>query len=112
MKNLHTFEEFLNESEGVNVELEGNDLDSMMDAISFLSNGMGFNALSKELKGKNVFVLNALGFAHPKRKGMYQTPVKITTTGSTKITIDQFKDSANKVLDDHGYDKYKIKFVK
>lgn len=112
--NLLVFEseEFLNEAREDWRELEGNDMDSMLDAISFLSRGIGLKALEKELKTKMPFQLIGSPMAHPKGRGMYSASINFVPKSSTKVTTEEVIDAANKVLNDHGYDKYKIQILK
>jgi hypothetical protein len=112
MKNLQTFNEFLNEAREDWRELEGNDTESMLDAISFLSRGEGLKALEKELKTKMPFQLIGSPMAHPKGRGMYSASINFVPDSNTRVTTEEVIDAANKVLNDHGYDKYKIQILK
>lgn len=112
MKNLHTFEEFVNESRDDWRELEGNNMDSMLDAISFLSKGKGLESLEKELKTKMPFQLIGSPMAHPKGRGMFSASINFVPKTSTKLKTEDIIVAANKVLADHGYNKYKIQILK
>jgi hypothetical protein len=115
MKNyIPNFEEFsaLNEARDDWRELEGNDMNSMLDAISFLSRGSGLEALEKELKKKMPYQLIGSPMAHPKGRGMFSASINFVPKGSTNIEVGDVIDAANKVLDNHGYSKHKIKILR
>ena len=114
MKNLNTFEEFsaLNEARDDFREMEGNDMEAMLDVISFLSKGKGLEALEKELKKKMPYQLIGSPMAHPKGRGMYSASINFVPKSSTKLKTEDIIVAANKVLADHGYDKYKIQILK
>lgn len=112
MKNLNTFEEFLNESRDDFREMEGNDMEAMLDVISFLSKGNGLEALEKELKKKMPYQLIGSPMAIPKGRGMFTTAINFVPKVSTNIEVGDVIDAANKVLSDNGYDKFKIKILR
>jgi len=114
MKNLNTFEEFsaLNEARDDFREMEGNDMEAMLDVISFLSKGKGLEALEKELKKKMPYQIIGSPMAHPKGRGMFSAAINFVPKGSTNIEVGDVIDAANKVLNDNGYDKFKIKILR
>lgn len=105
-------ESTINESFTDNREIEGSDTDSMLDAISFLSRGMGLIALEKEMKGKFPFAIQGSPMAHPKGRGMFSANISFTKKGSSNTNVNDAIDAMNKVLTDHGYDKFKVKILK
>ena len=112
MKKLHTYEEFLNEARDDFREMEGNDMEAMLDVISFLSKGKGLEALEKELKKKMPYQLIGSPMAHPKGRGLFSAAINFVPKGSTNIEVGDVIDAANKVLNDNGYDKFKIKILR
>jgi hypothetical protein len=118
MKHIHTFEEFLNENLNEakldTREIEGDDIDTIRDAIAFLSRGMGADALKKACKGKIPYTISLTdqkGF--PKSGGLHMSSVDFMENQSNpKMDVSEFIDKINVVLDDHGYDKYKVQILK
>jgi hypothetical protein len=119
MKNLHNFEEFLNEARLNEAkldtrEIEGEDMDSIRDALLFLSRGMGADALKKACKGKveyTMFLNDQKGF--PKPGGLQTSGVDfMANVSNPKLDVSEYIDKINGVLNDHGFDKFKVKINK
>jgi hypothetical protein len=118
MKNLRTFEEFLNENLNEALkdtrEIVGSEIETIKDALSFFARGIGYDAVTKACKGKvpyTIFLKDKAGF--PKSGGLHSSAIDFVSNSSNpKISVDDFIDILNKVLDDHGFDKYKIKILK
>jgi hypothetical protein len=69
-----------------------------------LHEGLDTMQLLRYLKDKAWF---------PKSGGLYSSAIDFVSNSSNpKISVDDFIDILNKVLDDHGFDKYKIKILK
>lgn len=119
MKNLHDFEEFLNEARLNEAkpdirEIVADNPGAFKDALEFLKRGMGADALKKACKGKipyTIFLQDKSGM--PKPGGLYSTAISFMADGSNpKMEVSDFIDKVNGVLDDHGFDKYKVKINK
>jgi hypothetical protein len=109
---VYVYESTVNESFKDNRELEGNDMNSMLNAVTFLSSGIGLLALEKEMKRKFPFSIEGSPMAHPKGRGMFSTNVSFTKKGSSGLTTEEAIDAINKVLTAHGFDKHKIQILK
>jgi hypothetical protein len=118
MKNLHTFEEFLNENLNEALkdtrEIVGSEIETIKDALSFFARGIGYDAVTKACKGKvpyTIFLKDKAGF--PKSGGLHSSAIDFVSNSSNpKISVDDFIDILNTILDDHGFDKYEIKILK
>lgn len=114
MKHIHTFENFLNESFKDTREIVADNPGTFIDAFDFLKRGMGYEALKKACKGKipyTIFLKDKAGF--PKPGGLYSTAIDFIPDGSNpNMSVEEFIDAVQSVLDAHGYDKYKVKILK
>ena len=112
MKHIQTFESFLNEGRSDFREIEGKDLDNILDAIDYL-NKMGLPEIEKEVKGKTPYKLIGSKSGSPKGGGMHMSSIDFQENpGGIKMSVGDFIDVLNKVLDDAGYDKFKVKILK
>jgi hypothetical protein len=107
---------FINEGrvyKTTSVEIVGKDAEDIEDAVAFLNRGMGYAALTKECNGKlpyAIFHHNNLGEV---KNGLTHSQLDIHQIDSApKISVDEFIDAMNKVLNDHGYDRLKIDILK
>jgi hypothetical protein len=114
MKHLHTYESFLNESFKDTREIVGDEMETIIDALEFLGKGMGYEAVKKACKGKipyTIFLKDKSGF--PKPGGLHSSSIDFMADGSNpSMSVEDYIDCVNTVLDDHGYDKYKVKILK
>jgi hypothetical protein len=114
MKHIHTFENFLNESFKDTREIVGKEMADIIDALDFLGKStMGRSALDKACNGKvpyTIFLKDENGF--PKPGGLYSSAVDFIANANSTMKVEEFIDCVNKVLDDHGYDKLKVKILK
>ena len=114
MKHIHTFENFLNEAFKDTREIVGKEMEDIIDALNFLGkSAMGKTALDKECKGKvpyTIFLTDEKGF--PKPGGLHSSSIDFTPNLGSGMKVEEFIDCVNKVLDDHGYDKFKVKILK
>jgi hypothetical protein len=113
MKHIQTFESFLNEAFRDTRTIVGKGMDDILDALKFLQSGIGKAALDKECKGNpyTIFLTDENGF--PKPGGLHMSSINIVANGSNpKLSVEEFIDCVNKVFNDHGYDKYKVKIEK
>jgi len=114
MKHINTFEAFINEAFKDTREIVGQDMEDIIDALDFLGKStMGRTALEKVCKGKvpyTIFLQDQNGF--PKPGGMHMSSIDFMPTLGSGMKVEEFIDCVNKVLDDHGYDKRKVKILK
>ena len=114
MKHIQTYENFLNESFKDTREIVGKEMDAIIDALEFLGKGIGYDAAKKACKGKipfTIFLKDKAGF--PKPGGLHSSSIDFMANDSNpRISVEDYIDCVNTVLDDHGYDKYKVKILK
>ena len=114
MKHINTFESFLNEAMKDTREIVGKEMEDIIDALNFLGkSAMGRTALDKACKGKipyTIFLKDEKGF--PKPGGLHSSSIDFVSNASSGMKVEDFIDCVNKVLDDHGYDKFKVKILK
>ena len=114
MKHIHTFENFLNESFKDTREIVGKEMTDIIDALDFLGkSAIGRTALDKACNGKvpyTIFLQDQNGF--PKPGGLHSSSIDFTSNLGSGMKVEEFIDCVNKVLDDHGYDKFKVKILK
>jgi hypothetical protein len=114
MKHLHTFESFLNEGLKDTREIVGKTMEDIIDALDFLGKSAeGVSALNKACKGKvpyTIFLDDQKGF--PKPGGLHMSSVDFTSNGNSGMKVEEYIDCINKVLNDHGYDKFEVKILK
>jgi len=104
--------ESVNEGRSDFREIEGKDLDDVLDAIAYL-NGQGLPEVEKAVKGKAPYKLIGSKSGSPKGGGMHMSSIDFQENpGGVKMSVSDFIDVLNKVLDDAGYDKFKVKILK
>jgi hypothetical protein len=114
MKHIQTYENFLNESFKDTREIVGKEMSDIIDALNFLGkSAMGVSALNKACKGKvpyTIFLDDQKGF--PKPGGLHSSSINFTSNGNSGMKVEEYIDCINKVLNDHGYDKFEVKILK
>ena len=114
MKHIHTFENFLNEAFKDTREIVGKKMEDIIDALNFLGKSAeGVSALDKACKGKlpyTIFLTDEKGF--PKPGGLHSSSVNFISNASSGMKVEEYIDCINKVLNDHGYDKFGVKILK
>lgn len=107
-------EEFLNEALKDTREIVGKEMEDIVDALNFLGKSpAGVSELNKACNGKvpyTIFLNDEKGF--PKPGGLHSSSVDFTSNTSSNIKVEDYIDIVNSILDDHGYDKLKVKILK
>lgn len=95
-------------------EIVGKEMKDIIDALDFLGkSAIGKTALEKACKGKvpyTIFLTDETGF--PKPGGIYMSSIDFVSNQSSGMKVSDYIDCINTVLDDHGYDKLKVKILK
>lgn len=105
-------DESVNEGRSDFREIEGKDLEDVLDAVAYL-NGHGLPEVEKAVKGKAPYQLVGSKSGSPKGGGMHMSSIDFQENpGGVKMSVSDFIDVLNKVLDDAGYDKFKVKILK
>jgi hypothetical protein len=105
-------DESVNEGRSDFREIEGKDLEDVLDAVAYL-NGQGIPEVEKAVKGKAPYKLIGSKSGSPKGVGMHMSSIDFQENpGGVKMSVGEFIDVLNTVLDDAGYDKFKVKILK
>jgi hypothetical protein len=112
MKHIKTFESFLYKARVIETcEIIGDDSDVIEDAVAFLQRGRGKTDLNKECKGKpdyTFFHHNNIGTLG--KDGLMHSLLDIhQIESSPKMTVEEYLNCINKVLNDNGYDSSNVK---
>jgi hypothetical protein len=95
-------------------EIVGKEMEDIIDALEFLGkSAIGVSALNKACKGKvpfTIFLTDEKGF--PKTGGLHMSSIDFIPNASSGMKVEEYIDCINKVLNDHGYDKFEVKILK